>query len=35
MPCTSKKYEAALPVMNDAGTGRDVDVVLTTREVLE
>ncbi|NLV89283.1 MAG: 2Fe-2S iron-sulfur cluster binding domain-containing protein [Tissierellia bacterium] len=33
MPCTSKKYEAALPVMNDAGTGRDVDVVLTTREI--
>ncbi|NLY76682.1 MAG: 2Fe-2S iron-sulfur cluster binding domain-containing protein [Tissierellia bacterium] len=33
MPCTAKKYEASLSVMNDAGTGRDVDVVLTTREI--
>jgi len=33
MPCTAKKYEASLPIMNDAGTGRDVDVVLTTREI--
>lgn len=33
MPCTAKKAEAALPVMNDAGAGPDVDVVLTTREV--
>ena len=33
MPCTAKKYEAALPIMNDGGTGQDVDVVLTTREI--
>ena len=33
MPCISKKQESALPVMNDAGSGQDVDVVLTTREV--
>lgn len=33
MPCTAKKQEADLPVMNDAGAGQDVDVVLTTREV--
>ena len=33
MPCISKKQESALPVMNDAGAGQDVDVVLTTREV--
>ncbi len=33
MPCTAKKYEADLPEMNSAGCGRDVDVVLTTREL--
>ncbi|MFA5577144.1 MAG: NADH-dependent [FeFe] hydrogenase, group A6 [Tissierellaceae bacterium] len=33
MPCTAKKYEAALPIMNDAGAGQDVDAVLTTREI--
>lgn len=33
MPCTAKKYEAGLEVMNAAGAGPDVDVVLTTREV--
>jgi len=33
MPCTAKKYEAGVPVMNSAGAGQDVDVVLTTREV--
>lgn len=33
MPCLAKKHECALPNMNDAGTGQDVDVVLTTREV--
>lgn len=33
MPCTAKKHEADIPVMNSAGAGRDVDVVLTTREV--
>lgn len=33
MPCTAKKYEAGLSVMNQAGAGQDVDLVLTTREV--
>ncbi len=32
MPCTAKKYEAARPEMCDSGH-RDVDVVLTTREL--
>ncbi|HZK37798.1 MAG TPA: NADH-dependent [FeFe] hydrogenase, group A6 [Clostridia bacterium] len=32
MPCTAKKFEAARPEMNDSGF-RDVDLVLTTREV--
>ncbi len=33
MPCTAKKYECGVAEVNDAGAGRDVDVVLTTREV--
>ncbi len=33
MPCTAKKHECDIPIMNDAGAGRDVDVVLTTREI--
>lgn len=33
MPCLAKKHECALPNMNDAGAGQDVDVVLTTREL--
>lgn len=33
MPCTAKKYEAGVSVLDDAGSGPDVDVVLTTREV--
>ena len=33
MPCTAKKAECALPTMNDAGAGQDVDFVLTTREL--
>ena len=33
MPCTAKKHECDLPSMRDAGTGQDVDAVLTTREV--
>jgi NADP-reducing hydrogenase subunit HndD len=32
MPCTAKKYEAQRPEMTDSGV-RDVDVVLTTREL--
>jgi NADP-reducing hydrogenase subunit HndD len=34
MPCTSKKAEAALPTMCDVTTEPDVDVVLTTREMV-
>lgn len=34
MPCTAKKSEAALPVMNDVCGDPDVDVVLTTREIV-
>jgi len=32
MPCTAKKMESGLPAMNDAGSDRDVDVVITSRE---
>ena len=34
MPCTAKKFEAQRPEMNDSGV-RDVDVVLTTRELAQ
>lgn len=34
MPCTAKKAEAALPNLNDACGEADVDVVLTTREIV-
>ncbi len=34
MPCTAKKYEAGLDVMTSASAGQDVDVVLTTRELV-
>lgn len=33
MPCLAKKQEAALPTMDSAGAGPDVDAVLTTREL--
>lgn len=33
MPCLAKKQEAALPTMDTAGAGPDVDIVLTTREI--
>lgn len=33
MPCTAKKFECSRPEMNDSGMDRDVDVVLTTREL--
>lgn len=33
MPCTAKKYECDVEDLKDAGAGRDVDVVLTTREL--
>ena len=34
MPCTAKKAECALPGMNDACGDPDVDVALTTREIV-
>ncbi len=34
MPCTAKKAEAELPTMDSAGAGQDVDLVLTTREIV-
>ena len=34
MPCVSKKSECALPTMKDACGDPDVDVVLTTREIV-
>ena len=33
MPCVAKKHECSLSVINDAGHGRDVDAVLTCREL--
>jgi len=33
MPCTAKKYECDVPEVNGAKAGKDVDLVLTTREV--
>jgi NADH-quinone oxidoreductase subunit G len=33
MPCVAKKHECEIPIMNDAGAGPDVDLVLTTREI--
>ena len=33
MPCVAKKFERAVPEVNDAGHGSDVDLVLTTREL--
>lgn len=34
MPCVAKKAEAELPSINDGGAGPDVDLVLTTREIV-
>ena len=34
MPCMAKKHERALPVMNDAKHGQDVDAVITSRELV-
>ena len=34
MPCVAKKSECDIPVMNDACGDKDVDVVLTTRELV-
>ena len=33
MPCMSKKRELTIPGMDSAGTGQDIDYVLTTREI--
>jgi len=33
MPCVSKKFECDVEEVNDAGYGKDVDLVLTTREL--
>ncbi|MGN0658454.1 MAG: NADH-dependent [FeFe] hydrogenase, group A6 [Emergencia sp.] len=33
MPCVSKKFEKGVPQVDDAGHGKDVDLVLTTREL--
>lgn len=33
MPCVSKKFECDVDQVNDAGKGKDVDAVLTTREI--
>ncbi|KAB1440673.1 NADH-dependent [FeFe] hydrogenase, group A6 [Candidatus Galacturonibacter soehngenii] len=34
MPCVAKKAECEIETMKDAGAGQDVDLVLTTREVV-
>ena len=33
MPCVAKKYEMTVPQVNDSEHGKDVDLVLTTREL--
>ena len=33
MPCLAKKAECALPTMNSAGAGQDVDLAITNREI--
>ena len=33
MPCVAKKHECAIPGMDDAGAGPDVDLSITTREL--
>ena len=34
MPCLAKKAECAIPTINDGDAGRDVDLVMTTRELV-
>jgi len=34
MPCVAKKYEKGVDAVDDAGHGKDVDLVLTTRELV-
>lgn len=33
MPCTAKKWEKGVEAVDDSGHGKDVDIVLTTREL--
>ncbi|MDY5437056.1 NADH-dependent [FeFe] hydrogenase, group A6 [Peptostreptococcus porci] len=33
MPCSAKKHESGIPSINDSQADRDVDVVITTREL--
>ena len=33
MPCTAKKFEKGVEAVDDAGHGKDVDLVITTREL--
>lgn len=33
MPCTAKKFEKGVEAVDDSGHGKDVDLVLTTREL--
>lgn len=35
MPCVAKKAECDIPTMHDSGAERDVDLVLTTRELVK
>ena len=34
MPCVAKKYEKSVDAVDDSGHGKDVDLVLTTRELV-
>ena len=34
MPCVAKKYEKGVEAVDDSGHGKDVDLVLTTRELV-
>lgn len=34
MPCVAKKYEKGVDTVDDSGHGKDVDLVLTTRELV-
>ena len=35
MPCVAKKHECDIPVINDSGAVKDIDIVLTTRELVQ
>lgn len=34
MPCSAKKYECSVEVMDSTGSGPDVDIVMITREIM-